>query len=307
MSDDKDYLWDGTGSDEDVERLEASLGGLRYDRTAPVATKAASRLWVYVAAAVLLVGVAYGAFALTSRVFEPTGPPSYILGEGAFDAGSWIETGASKARVQVADIGYVDVHPRSRIQAVRSGSTEHRLHLERGRIHAKINAPPRLFIVDTPSATAVDQGCEYTLEVDEDGNGLLRVTLGWVNLELEDGLAEVPRGAACESRKDAGLGIPYFEDATSAFRHALSDLTFGDDPKLDAKHFQTVLDESREKDSLTLWHLLREAKQQFVRKLLVGKLMEHVPLPTGVTFVGLWNGDDYMLGIYEDEIKQTWW
>jgi hypothetical protein len=36
-------------------------------------------------------------------------------------------------------------------------------------------APPRLFFVDTPSAVAADLGCSYTLEVKDDGAGVLRV------------------------------------------------------------------------------------------------------------------------------------
>ncbi len=35
MSNDPDYLWDKEGSDREVEALEQSLGGLKYDRKAP--------------------------------------------------------------------------------------------------------------------------------------------------------------------------------------------------------------------------------------------------------------------------------
>jgi hypothetical protein len=56
------------------------------------------------------------------------------------------------------------------------------LSLERGALHARIAAPPRLFIVDTPSAMAVDLGCEYKLDVDAAGNSRLHVTSGFVAL-----------------------------------------------------------------------------------------------------------------------------
>ena len=59
------------------------------------------------------------------------------------------------------------------------------MSLSKGAIHARIWAPPKQFFVNTPSATAVDLGCEYTLQVDEDGGGLIRVTLGWVSFEGE--------------------------------------------------------------------------------------------------------------------------
>src|SRR5256885_9219045 len=37
--------------------------------------------------------------------------------------------------------------------------------------------------VDTAAGTAVDLGCEYVLNTDEDGLGLLRVTKGWVSFQ----------------------------------------------------------------------------------------------------------------------------
>src|SRR5207248_1979033 len=82
--------------------------------------------------------------------------------------GAWLETDArSRAKVRVADIGWVDVEPRTRVRLVRASAAEHRLELSRGVLHAAVTAVPRLFVVDTPSAVAVDLGCAYTLEVDE--------------------------------------------------------------------------------------------------------------------------------------------
>ena len=86
---------------------------------------------------------------------------------------------------------------------------------------ARIWAPPRLFFVDTPSAVAADLGCAYTLEVDENGGSLLRVTSGWVALQLKDRESIVPAGAACETQPGIGPGTPYFEDAPTVFREAL--------------------------------------------------------------------------------------
>ena len=81
--------------------------------------------------------------------------------------------------------------------------TEHRLELARGKMSARIWAPPRLFFVDTPSAVAADLGCAYTLEVDDQGASLLQVTSGWVALELKDRESMVPAGAP--AKRDLGL------------------------------------------------------------------------------------------------------
>jgi len=91
---------------------------------------------------------------------------------------------------------------------------------------ARIWAPPRLFFVDTPSAVAADLGCAYTLEVDNAGGSLLRVTSGWVALQLKDRESMVRRAQLVKTRRGIGPGTPYFEDASESFRQALVRLDF---------------------------------------------------------------------------------
>ena len=127
--------------------------------------------------------------------------------------GEWIETGAGSARITVGSIGTVAVEPGSRVRILAASPTEHRLELAEGEIEAQINAPPRLFFVDTPAVTAVDLGCAYRMKSDADGNGLLRVTGGWVEMARGDGASLVPAGARCSIRAKRGAGTPMFEDA----------------------------------------------------------------------------------------------
>src|SRR5258707_11940541 len=99
--------------------------------------------------------------------------------------GEWIETNAgSRATLRIGEIGSVEIEPNTRVRVVKTRPEEHRLALARGEIRAKISAPPKLFFVDTASGTAVDLGCEYALSTDEEGLGLLRVTKGWVTIQL---------------------------------------------------------------------------------------------------------------------------
>jgi Putative zinc-finger/FecR protein/Galactose oxidase, central domain len=168
--------------------------------------------------------------------------------------GEWLETDArSRALIHVGQFGQVEVDPRSRVRLVKTGANEHRLALARGRIYASIVAPPRLFQVETPSAVAIDLGCAYTLDVDESGGSLLRVTSGWVALARDGRESFVPAGAAARAEPDGRLGSPYFEDASEKFRQALARFDFGSD-KTDA--FATLLAEARARDALTLWQLL---------------------------------------------------
>ena len=112
--------------------------------------------------------------------------------------GETLETDAvSKASVFVAEIGRLEVEPMTRLRLLQSGAGRKRIALDRGTIHATIWAPPGQFVVDTPSAVAVDLGCMYTLHVDDAGSGILRTTLGWVGFHRNGRESFIPAGAAC--------------------------------------------------------------------------------------------------------------
>ena len=109
------------------------------------------------------------------------------------ERGEWLETdSASRARIAVGGIGNVEVEPNTRLQLVANGR-EHHMALDRGTIHARIWAPPKLFFVATEAATAIDLGCAYTLQVDARGDGMLRVTHGWVGLERGGRATYIPK------------------------------------------------------------------------------------------------------------------
>lgn len=226
-----------------------------------------------------------------------------IKESGRLAIGESLETdGSSRAKIDVADIGYVEIDHNTRVSLVETRPTEHRLSLERGRLEATIYAPPRLFFVNTPSAVAIDLGCAYTLEVDDKGGSLLRVTSGWVELVRDGRESFVPIGAMCETRKDVGPGTPYFEDATDALKEALTRFDFdeGGQAALDV-----VLKESRDRDTFTLWHLLSrvEGKQ---RVEVLDRMLELVELPRGVTRDGMLNLDSDMLELFKEEMDIIW-
>ena len=153
-----------------------------------------------------------------------------ISNNGELAVGEWLETdGSSRAQIDVSSIGNVDIDENTRVRLLETRPTEHRLELARGKMSAQIWAPPRLFFVNTPSAVAADLGCAYTLEVDDHGASLLRVTSGWVALQLEARESIVPAGAACETQPGLGPGTPYFEDSSAGFRDALKKVDFDSD------------------------------------------------------------------------------
>ena len=223
---------------------------------------------------------------------------------GKLAVGQWLETDdTSRARIDIGNVGQVEVDRNTRVRLVATQPTEHRLELARGRMSARISAPPKLFFVNTPSAVAEDLGCAYTLEVDDAGNSLLRVTLGWVALQLNDRESLVPAGAACATRPGVGPGTPYFEDASELFRTALAKLDFEPNDMQWSKipALDIVLHEARRRDTMTLWYLLSRVDEND-RGRVYARMAELVPPSDGVTREGVLHLDQEMLKRWRDQI-----
>jgi hypothetical protein len=269
--------------------------------------------------ALLMVGTAAFWFRHSPRPLEslrPSGPSwgvarldgaprigsALVNDKARLGIGEWLETDTtSRAQISVSDIGQVEIDPNSRVRLVETKPTEHRLELAEGRLSARISAPPKLFFVDTPSGVAEDLGCAYTLEVDKSGNSLLRVTTGWVSLQLQDRESVVPAGAACTTRPGVGPGTPYFEDASETFRTALSKVDFDHD----SSQIRIVTNNSRVRDTLTLWNLLPRVSGAD-RELVYDRLASLVPPPRGVTREGVLKLDQQMLDSWKEKLESRW-
>lgn len=228
---------------------------------------------------------------------------NHISDKGSIAAGETLETdNSSRARITIGVIGEVELDPNSRIRLVQTRLTEHRLALDRGRMSAKITAPPRFFFVDTPSAVAIDLGCAYTFEVDDAGRSFLHVTSGWVELVGNGRESYVPIGAMCEARLGFGPGTPYFDDASEDFVRALEKFDFEGGSH---SEFSTVLKESRERDTFTLWHLLSRVEGDR-RVQVLNRMIELVGLPNGVTREGTLQLDPKTLEAWKDEMDTVW-
>jgi predicted anti-sigma-YlaC factor YlaD len=234
----------------------------------------------------------------TPRIGSQSVVQTAQLGEG-----QWLETdGESRAKVNVGRIGQVEVAPNSRVKLVETSVTEHRLSLERGQLKATIWAPPRVFFVDTPSAEAIDLGCAYTLEVDDNDRGLLHVTSGWVALLLNGRESKVPAGALCATRPEVGPGTPYFQDAPKPLQEALTKVDFEGGG---TKALDLVLAAARARDTLTLYHLLARVEEAD-RGRVYDRLAEYNQPPDGVTREGITRLDGEMLVNWRDALEPTW-
>lgn len=297
-----DYLWDGSGApDPEVERLENLLGRFRHTGRVPefpaavVPMRASSAIrrfaWPMSVAAIALLAcatlVTWFSFRRASwAVADLAGTPT-IGGQPAkpreqLRIGQSLETDAnSRVQLAVHGLGVIDVDPDSRLTLLQATASQQQIRLERGTIRAQIVAPPYVFLVHTPTAYAMDMGCAYTLHVNDDGSSILRVTIGWVDLQHGWVQSLVPAGAAAESRPGTGPGAPYFEDASQQFREALEVLNFNRaDAGTRAAALTTLLAEARPRDAFTLLNLFRRVDAP-ERGPLYDRLAALIPPPAG--------------------------
>lgn len=327
MSD--DYLWDRSGqADPDLARLEQLLGTLGHrapmlDLPSVVPPLPASRVWfarialplTLAATIVLLVGSTWASLRTrpagwtveriqgASSTDTPR-PPSHAR----VGINDWLETDArTTARLRADQVGLIEIGPGSRVRLLVTRDGEHRLALARGILKAQIWAPPGQFYVDTPSATAIDLGCSYTLEVDAKGAAVLHVTSGWVGLEAKGLRSLVPSGAVCETRPGQGPATPHFEDAGAVFSSALADLEKGP-VKARERALDTLLHEARRRDALTLWHLLARVDRSSVERVY-DRLVALAPPPPSVRREAVLDGDRAALDAWWNALglgEMTW-
>ena len=330
----RDYLWDRSGKpDPEIQKLESLLRKFRHDSPTPVFPAIVpARRWTFFpwrlrllpALATAAVAVAT-IVAMTLWVYKTKHTPSTLAGwdvsevQGAprigrktlsansgtsrLGIGQMLETdGQSRVSLQADDTGKIQVDPSTRLRLLSMGSGLKRIALDRGTIHTYIWAPPGQFVVDTPSAVTVDLGCAYTLQVDDSGAGMVRTSLGWVGFKLNGHESFIPAGAACATRPKVGPGTPYFEDASAEFRSALARFDFEDTTSQQRAHDVAILlGEARNRDALTLWHLLARADDK-QRVLVYDRLSQFVPPPAAVTKEGILRLDQPMLDLWWNEL-----
>src|SRR5258706_13503461 len=174
MSD--DYLWDRSGpKDPDVEKLEQLLAPLAHD--APLdelRLRRRRRVWPIAIGAGIVAAAAIVLYFALPRHPESTctGGAGFAfrggdvtcgggkIAMGVLPVGGSLDTGEHDAELSIAAIGTADLGPHTRVRLQESGARE-RLALDVGSLHAKVDAPPRLFEVTTKHANVVDLGCEY--------------------------------------------------------------------------------------------------------------------------------------------------
>ncbi|MGA3027610.1 MAG: FecR family protein [Bryobacteraceae bacterium] len=315
---DNGYLWDKSGPvDPEIQRLEVLLEPYRCPGLPPLPLPAAQgllRTWLFLPRLVLAGTAAVVVMAAAWFVLRGMAPDTWTIavlsgearvgsvpvsGSARLRAGQVFETGAgAQASIRMPRVGRLDIEPNTALRVVEAGRNQQRLSLLRGTIHARVSAPPRVFIVDTPSAVATDLGCAYTLHVDPSGDGVLRVTHGWIEFDWKGRDSLVPTGAMAVTRAGAGPGTPFFEDSSEAFRQALSRYDFPPDALARSRALAAVLTKASPHDAVSLLNLVRNAPAAD-RGAVYDTLARLVPPPPGASREAALAGDPRAL--------DPWW
>jgi len=306
-------LWDG---------IQAALKAPEVARAVPPLKRPVPR-WLMAAAVVLAVVTgtlgglfrwyrAPSAWAVLPVAGRPTIAGAALTSADQLGAGEWLVTDAfSRAELSVGRIGTAEVGPNSRVQLDRGGLTQHRLTLEHGRLQVVISAPPRLFLVQTPSVLATDLGCAYTLEVDSAGASRLHVTAGWVELKVGDATSLVPAGLVAEVMVGERPGTPYPPELPDDARMALRRLDAGTGNVADldvvfvALHAPSDFITLRRQSGITLWHLLQRVPPG-MREGVYQRLAELSAPPAGVTREGILALQRPMLERWRRDLSPMW-
>ena len=311
-ADDRDYLFDPSApAIDEIVRIERLFAPARYRSVAPPAFSRRRRAnWAYAVAASLVVAV------LLYRLWWAPGAPvrweviavaggarigaQPVSRASTLSAGEILVTDSTgAATLSVGKLGRVRVGPNSWVQLVTTRRAEHRLSVV-GQLHARVWAPPRFFVVQTPSSLATDLGCIYDLKVDAAGNGVLTVESGEVELASHGLVSTVPAGAAAHLQA-RGPGVPFLVRSPAAFRNAL--VSYENAPSLQS--LQSLLMVADSSATISLWHLLPRLGPE-ERGLVYARLNAISPAPSGVTQSNIVELDTRALNIWRRSLESNW-
>ena len=305
----EEYLWNRQGApDAEIARLEEALRSLRYEpnalplslpvvqiaqpkrtgRLVPlVRVQATRRRWWWLAAGMAAAAASAVVLMLSVRAPESAWKISWNNeSPRTVRQGQTVATGRNSATLLSDFVGEVRVEPNSQLRVIQSTKDQQQFALQRGAIHALIWAPPKQFIVDTPSSKTIDLGCQYTLRVTADGRGLLDVQTGWVAFQWHNLESFIPAGAECVTRPSRGPGTPYFRDAPPELRLAVARF----DETGNFQQLEAALPGARPPDALTLWHLLTRTEGA-AQSAVYDRFAQLVNVPESVTLQKIAQGD----------------
>lgn len=286
MTERDDYLSDpALPPDPEIEALERALAPLRWHDQAwrerpsvppPVASPRRRWPWFLAAAAAALaiVAVAIWRGGPDPKALHPEAAPrSFVAADKAL-------------AIPLGVLAEITLRPGSEVRFEHWRPDQALFSLVRGGLSARVEPPPAVlpefFVIGTNLGRVVDQGCRYELDLLTNGDARVRVTEGAVTFEAKDREVFVPVGASLLVTP-GGPFTPCFDDAPAELRKALEQydaltLKRAPDERLDGAVKQLLESTNEKRDTLVLWHLLRD-ERPVVRELAEKRLFDLVDPP----------------------------
>jgi hypothetical protein len=268
----------------ELQRLQQALLPLqwrerRFDpATLPVTVPAATRPrawwsparpwpWLLAAAVLLAVWLPWVLSRGAAMPLQPAAAPrQFVAGERPLS-------------IPLGTLATITLRPGSELDFVHWRADQALFALRRGGLEAQVAPPPAVlpgfFQVDTPLGRVVDQGCRYTLDLDGAGGARVLVTEGAVTFARGERTVFVPVGAEVVV-DDAGPSTPCFTDADPELRQRLRAFDRPSGKQVEgllALGLKLVDAVQRPRDTLVLWHLLRDPDAE-LRAVAEQRLLE---------------------------------
>lgn len=208
-----------------------------------------------------------------------------------------VNNSVSEASLYISDVGSISIKSNTKIKRIENDE----LYLLQGTIEVMRTDADRFFTVKTSSVFVKDfyLNGNYELNIDEAGGGSIECDLSWVSLFKDKSEVIVPAKYKCEWRNNGKIGLPYSVSASDELKQALTNFN----PETEDKPLlEKIINLCKVQDAISLWNLLNSINSE-QRIIVLNKLNELVPFPTGVDQNGLIDLQPKMMQLYLNEIE----
>lgn len=227
-----------------------------------------------------------------------------IVSSDSVKEGQWITTDSvSIAELIIADIGKVTIEPDSKVILVKGADSTQQIFVEYGMVNTENKSGDnRSFKVGIPSAVAENKGGSYSLKIDKNGDGMIVVKSGKVDVLSANKNAIVPAGNIVMTKNGLGVGTPFNEQSSPGFKNALFNFDFGN---CNDACMNVIIKNAKMTDAVSLLNILNGGKAVTeTKEEIYNKVVTLIPPRAPVHKDSLEFFDEKELEIWIDDIQQ---
>ncbi|MBK9332533.1 MAG: FecR domain-containing protein [Ignavibacteria bacterium] len=227
-----------------------------------------------------------------------------MVSSDSIKEGQWITTDSvSIAELIIADIGKVTIEPDSKVILVKGADSTRQIFVEYGMVNTETqNGDNRAFKVGIPSAVAENKGGSYSLKIDKNGDGMIVVKSGKVDVLSTNKNAIVPAGNIVMTKNGLGVGTPFNEQSSPGFKNALFNYDFGN---CNDACMNIIIDNAKMTDAVSLINILNGSKAvNETKEEIYNKVANLIPPRAPVHKDSLEFFDEKELEIWIDDIQK---